>query len=104
MENLKRKFDLQQILAPAALVILYIFFCLFGKNFFSTGTLVSILDSTYYVGLMAFGITFIIITGGIDLSINLPYISVITKLSHEQPRAGHHHNLCHHIAVVSLGR
>ncbi len=69
MENFKRKFDLQQILAPAALVILYIFFCFFGKNFFSTGTLVSILDSTYYVGFMAFGITFIIITGGIDLSI-----------------------------------
>lgn len=69
MENIKRKIDLQQILAPAALVILYVFFCFFGKNFFSTGTLVSILDSTYYVGFMAFGITFIIITGGIDLSI-----------------------------------
>lgn len=66
---MKKKFDLQQMLAPLALVILYIFFCFFGKNFFSTGTLVSILDSTYYVGLMAFGITFVIITAGIDLSI-----------------------------------
>lgn len=69
MENFKKNIDLQKVLAPAVLVILYVFFCLFGKNFFSTGTLVSILDSTYYVGFMAFGITFIIITGGIDLSI-----------------------------------
>ncbi len=66
---MKTKLNIQQILAPAALVILYIFFALFGNNFFSASTLVSILDSTYYVGLMAFGITFVIITGGIDLSI-----------------------------------
>lgn len=66
---MKGKIDLQKVLAPAALVILYIFFCFAGKNFFSMSTLVSILDSTYYVGLMAFGITFVIITGGIDLSI-----------------------------------
>lgn len=65
----KRKINLQKLLAPAALVILYIFFCFAGRNFFTTSTLVSILDSTYFVGLMAFGITFVIITGGIDLSI-----------------------------------
>lgn len=64
-----KKLNLQQLLAPAALVILYIFFAIFGKNFFSVSTFVSILDSTYFVGLMAFGITFVIITGGIDLSI-----------------------------------
>ena len=64
-----KKIDIQKLLAPAALVILYIFFCFAGKNFFSASTLVSILDSTYYVGLMAFGITFVIITSGIDLSI-----------------------------------
>ena len=69
MGNTAKKLNIQKLLAPAALVILYIFFCFFGKNFFSTGTLVSILDSTYYVGMMAFGITFVIITGGIDLSI-----------------------------------
>lgn len=64
-----KKLDLQKLLAPAALVILYVFFCIFGKNFSSGSTLVSILDSTYYVGFMAFGITFVIITGGIDLSL-----------------------------------
>lgn len=69
MGNTAKKLNIQKLLAPAALVILYIFFCFFGKNFFSAGTLVSILDSTYYVGMMAFGITLVIITGGIDLSI-----------------------------------
>lgn len=66
---MKKSINFQKLLAPAALVILYIGFCFLGTNFFSTSTLVSILDSTYYVGLMAFGITFVIITGGIDLSI-----------------------------------
>lgn len=60
---------MQKLLAPAALVILYIFFSLFGKNFFSTYTAKTILESTYYIGFMAFGVTFVIITGGIDLSI-----------------------------------
>jgi len=60
---------LQKLLALGALVILYIFFCIFGSKFATTETLVSILDSTYYVALMAFGITFVIITGGIDLSL-----------------------------------
>lgn len=64
-----KRFDMQRLLAPAALVILYIFFSLFGKNFFSTYTAKTILESTYYIGFMAFGVTFVIITGGIDLSI-----------------------------------
>ena len=64
-----KHFDMQKLLAPAALVILYIFFSLFGKNFFSTYTAKTILESTYYIGFMAFGVTFVIITGGIDLSI-----------------------------------
>ena len=64
-----KRFDMQKLLAPAALVIRYIFFSLFGKNFFSTYTAKTILESTYYIGFMAFGVTFVIITGGIDLSI-----------------------------------
>lgn len=69
MKRTNKKFDFQKLLAPIALVILYIFFSLASKTFFSLSTLVSILDSTYYVGFLAFGITFVIITGGIDLSI-----------------------------------
>ena len=61
--------NLQKFLAPAALVILYVFFGLFGRNFFSYSTLVNILDSSYYIGFIAIGVTFVIITGGIDLSV-----------------------------------
>ncbi|PIE76940.1 MAG: ribose ABC transporter permease [Clostridiales bacterium] len=63
------KVGLQQLLAPLALVILYIFFSIFGNQFFTFATLISILDRTYYIALLAFGITFVIITAGIDLSI-----------------------------------
>lgn len=64
-----KKVDMQKLLAPAALVILYIFFSIFGTNFFSTDTLKNILEASYYIGFMAFGVTFIIVTGGIDLSL-----------------------------------
>ena len=62
-----KKLDIQKLLAPAALVILYVFFSFAGNNFFTPDTLKNILESSYYIGFMAFGVTFIIITGGIDL-------------------------------------
>lgn len=68
LKNIK-EVGLQRFLAPAALIILYIFFGIFGRNFFSYSTLVNILDSSYYIGFMAIGVTFVIITGGIDLSV-----------------------------------
>ncbi len=71
-KNLKHDFkeglSLQKLLAPLALVIVYAFFAIFGRNFFSYTTLVNILDSSYYIGFIAIGVTFVIITGGIDLS------------------------------------
>lgn len=60
---------LKAMLAPAALVILYIFFGIFGRNFFSYPTLVNIIDAAYYIGFISVGVTFVIITGGIDLSV-----------------------------------
>ena len=68
IQRFKEK-GLKWILAPAALVILYIFFGVFGRNFFSYTTLVNIVDSSYYIGFIAIGVTFVIITGGIDLSV-----------------------------------
>ena len=64
-----REQGLKWALAPAALVILYTFFAIFGRGFFSYSTLVSIIDAAYYIGFIAIGVTFVIITGGIDLSI-----------------------------------
>jgi ribose transport system permease protein len=65
----KRGINMQKLLAPLALVIIYAFFSIFGRNFFSFTTLVNILDSSYYIGFIAIGVTFVIITGGIDLSL-----------------------------------
>ena len=59
---------LQKLIAVGSLVVLYIFFAIFGTHFLSSDTLVSILDSSYYIGFIAIGMTFVIITGGIDLS------------------------------------
>lgn len=59
----------QRIYALIALVLLYIFFAFFGRNFSSYETLINIFDASYYIGFLAIGITFVIITGGIDLSI-----------------------------------
>lgn len=64
-----KKLDMQKLLAPLALVVLYVFFSIFGKNFFTMDSFKNILESSYYIGFMAFGVTFIIITGGIDLSL-----------------------------------
>ena len=64
-----REQGLKWVLAPGALVILYLFFGLFGRNYFSYPTLVNIIDAAYYIGFIAMGVTFVIISGGIDLSI-----------------------------------
>ncbi|HIT89489.1 MAG TPA: ABC transporter permease, partial [Candidatus Merdenecus merdavium] len=59
----------QKLVAVLALILLYIFFSIFGENFLQYSTLISIFDSSYYIGFMAIGVTFVIITGGMDLSI-----------------------------------
>lgn len=69
VERGKGSFDFQKLLALSALIIIYVFFCFFGNNFFSMTTFINILDSSYYIGFLAIGVTFPIITGGIDLSI-----------------------------------
>lgn len=59
----------QRLIAILALVVIFLFFCLKSPSFRQYSTFVSILDASYYIGFMAIGITFVIITGGIDLSI-----------------------------------
>ena len=59
----------QRIYALIAMVLIYIVFSIFGRNFLSFQTAVNILDASYYIGFLAIGVTFVIITGGIDLSI-----------------------------------
>ena len=48
----QRKIDMQALLAPAALVILYVLFSFIGTNFFSITTFQNILNASYYIGFM----------------------------------------------------
>ena len=61
--------QLQQSLAFATLVALLIFFSIASSNFFTWSNISGILLSTAVIGILALGTTFVIITGGIDLSI-----------------------------------
>lgn len=68
MDKLK-KIGTQKLVAFIAMIAIYLFFFAMSPSFRSVNTLVSIFDSSYYIGFMAIGVTFVIITGGIDLSI-----------------------------------
>ena len=59
----------QRLIAMLALCVLFVFFCATSPSFRQYSTFVSIMDASYYIGFMAIGVTFAIITGGIDLSI-----------------------------------
>lgn len=50
-------------------------FSLLSPTFRTYPTLISVLDSSYYVALMALGVTFPLITGGVDLSIGTGLVS-----------------------------
>ncbi|MDQ0062310.1 ABC transporter permease [Paenibacillus harenae] len=60
---------LQQLLAFGSLILLIIFFSIASSNFFQFSNLVGILLSTAVIGVLALGSTFVIVTGGIDLSV-----------------------------------
>jgi ribose transport system permease protein len=59
---------MQKLFAGGTLIFLYVFFGIFGENFFSVNSLISILNSSYYIGFIAIGMVFIIISGHIDPS------------------------------------
>jgi len=73
---------LQQFLAFGSLVMLIIFFSIASPNFMQWSNIVGILLSTAVIGILALGATFIIITGGIDLSVGtvMTLSSVMTGL------------------------
>lgn len=59
----------QRLLAFAALLILFVVFSFASPYFFTFSNVVGILIATAVNGLLAIGVTFIIISGGIDLSV-----------------------------------
>jgi len=59
----------QKLLAFSSLVLLVIVFSILSPNFFQPYNLIAIMLATAVNGVLAIGVTFVIITGGIDLSV-----------------------------------
>lgn len=70
----------QKLLAFASLIVLVIGFSVASPRFFQIDNILSILQATSVNGVLAVGVTLIIITGGIDLSIGtmMTFCAVIT--------------------------
>lgn len=70
----KPKFELshealQQVLAFASLIVLLFFFTVASPFFMQFTNIIAILVATSVIGVLALGVTFVIVTGGIDLSV-----------------------------------
>ena len=66
---IKSSHTTQKIFAFSSLILLMILFSFASPNFFKTENLIGILLATAVNGILATGVTFVIITGGIDLSV-----------------------------------
>jgi ribose transport system permease protein len=65
----RKKIALDQFAIFGAFVLLFILFSLTARNFFTVRNTLTLALQTSTITLMAIGVTFTIITGGIDLSI-----------------------------------
>ena len=63
------KSSLQQVFVFAALIAVYLIFLFVAPNFGTTNVLTGILLQSATIGVLALGATFVIATGGIDLSV-----------------------------------
>lgn len=74
---------LQRFLAFGALILLIVFFSISNEHFLNFDNFVNILIATAVVGVIALGETFVIITGGIDLSVGtvMTLSSVMTAVT-----------------------
>ena len=59
----------QKVVVVLVLIALIIFFSAKSPSFRQYSTILSIMDYTYYLAFLGIGVTFCLITGGVDLSI-----------------------------------
>ncbi len=71
MQNIKirKNFDWSSIGITLSLLVLFIFFSIFSNNFLSTNNMINILRQISITGICAVGMTTVILTSGIDLSV-----------------------------------
>ncbi|MCR5589929.1 MAG: ABC transporter permease [Lachnospiraceae bacterium] len=63
------KFFKQEVIVFIVVIALLAFFCAASPDFRKYTTILTIMDYSYYIVLMAIGVSFPLITGGVDLSI-----------------------------------
>lgn len=64
-----KKIGFNRILLCFVLILMYIVFSIFAKDFIGTAHLMGALNYVYFLGFLSLGVTFVIATGGIDFSI-----------------------------------
>ncbi len=64
-----RKLGGQKFIVLLVVIVLFLFFAIASEDFRKYTTVLNIFDFSYYIVLMAIGVTFPLITGGVDLSI-----------------------------------
>ncbi|HTX72168.1 MAG TPA: ABC transporter permease [Rectinemataceae bacterium] len=64
-----KRFDYQKYASFIALVVLFVLSAFLSPFFLRPGNLVNILSQVSYTGMISLGMAFVIITGGIDLSV-----------------------------------
>jgi ribose transport system permease protein len=64
-----QKLGVQRLVIVGVLVILFVFFSIMSPSFRKYSTILTMTSYMYYIMLMAIGVTFPLLTGGVDLSI-----------------------------------
>ena len=64
-----KKIGINRIVLCCVLVLMYVIFSIFGKNFVGMQRIMSALNYAFFLGFLFLGVTFVIATGGIDFSI-----------------------------------
>ena len=83
--NVLRRFDIKNYIIYIAFIIIFVFFSitLFNKGFLTASNLMNVARQTTMISVMAIGMTFVLATGEIDLSIGsvVALASLITALA-----------------------
>lgn len=84
----QKKLDFQKLMAPLGLVIIFGVFSILSRNFLTVSNVMSILMSTTVSGVLAIGMTYCIIGGGMDLSVgtNMTLSMVVMALCMTQAK------------------
>ena len=69
VKSIIKKIGTQRLVILGVLVVLFVFFSIASESFRRYTTIITMCSYMYYIMLMAIGVTFPLITGGVDLSI-----------------------------------